>query len=1465
MKKFKRIINWTIWSLLALYLLIIALLQLPVVQGYLGGEISRALEDKLGTKVMVGKVAFGFPNRLIIDDVMLYDQKGKKMLGATRLSAKIDLYPLTKKKISVSSAQLFGLNGVFYQENDQTKPNYQFVLDSLASKDSTQHSPLDLRINSLVVRRGAIRYDRYDLPRSNGQFNLAHLSVSNFSTHIMLNELTDSTLSVTVKRLSFKEASGLRLNQLKLKLVADHQQAALRNLTVKLPNTHLQADSLCMTYRFDDGQLIKPSIRFKGCVNESYITPSDIKCFIPQLSSFESLIRLRTSFSGTSTTMNVSELEVSSQPEGLQLSANGSVSNFERPRWHVNVGNLNLSSKTIDFITRNLNIKNVHIPDAVTRLGDVRFRGEAGGAGESVSTKGILYTDAGNAKIGIGLRGSQLTGRLETDKLDLHRILANNDFGDISTRISIDGDLRALKGYPAKSLTMIGTITKFNYKKHVFNDLHIDGSYHDHTFDGALAINDPNGSINMKGLFKTTLQEPLYRLTAEIRDLNMGMLGMTGTWKDRRISADILADFGGSSINSANGIIDLQNLSVSSPQDHFMLQHLSLSADQNDGEQLVKVDSDFGNATIRGKFDYKTIVSSLQAQLTRRLPTIPGINNLKKGGNNDFTISATVNNTDWLHNLLGVPAIIHEPMYLYGRLNDLHNDLTIECSIPDITYDGSRYKDARLSLTSPNDSLVANISVNKKMDNGQLFSYDIQSNAFNNQLNTLIRFNNNQRHAFKGSIDTSTRFFDDANKKSAAHINVHPSEILVNDTVWHVQPSDIIYSDNHLIVDHFAVNHNKQHLLISGKATNNEKDTLFIDLQDVNVNYITNLVNFHSVEFDGLATGRAYIASAFKDLSASANLIVNHFTFEDGNMGTLHAGVNWNKREKQIDINAKAVDGLDKFTDIIGYVSPAKNFIDLGIYANNTRLEFLESFCGSFMRNVEARASGKLRLSGPLNNINLTGKAVTNGKLDISSLNTTYWLRNDTIRLIPNEIIFEHDTIYDRDNHTGIVTGALHHKSLTNLSYDIDITAKNLLAYDFDDYRDETFFGTVWATGSCAIHGKSGEIVMDIHAKPEKGSFIEYNASAPDAIANQEFIQWRDNTPGSPSSLSEPETDENAFDDNIASDMHLNFLIDCTPDATLRLLMDKHSGDMIALNGNGTIRATYYNKGAFDMFGTYLVDHGTYKLTIQNIIKKDFQFQQGSTIVFGGNPYDAILNLKALYTVNGVPLSDLNIGRSFSNNNIRVDCIMNITGNPNEPKVDFDLDLPTVNSDAKQMVRSIINGQEEMNQQVICLLGVGRFYTLENNNAEENAQQSQTSLAMQSLLSGTISQQINNVLSSVINNNNWNFGANISTGDEGWNNAEYEGLLSGRLLNNRLLINGQFGYRDNANATTSFIGDFDIRYLLLPSGNLSVKVYNQTNDRYFTKNSLNTQGVGLLMKKDFNDWRELFGWFRRRK
>lgn len=88
---------------------------------------------------------------------------------------------------------------------------------------------------------------------------------------------------------------------------------------------------------------------------------------------------------------------------------------------------------------------------------------------------------------------------------------------------------------------------------------------------------------------------------------------------------------------------------------------------------------------------------------------------------------------------------------------------------------------------------------------------------------------------------------------------------------------------------------------------------------------------------------------------------------------------------------------------------------------------------------------------------------------------------------------------------------------------------------------------------------------------------------------------------------------------------------------------------------------------------------------------------------------------------------------------------------------------------------------------------------------------------------------------------------------------EIEGLLNGRLLNNQLLINGNFGYRDKSTySTNNFIGDFDVQWLLNPAGTIRLKAYSETNDRYFTKSTLTTQGIGILLKRDFDTLRDLF-------
>ena len=714
-----------------------------------------------------------------------------------------------------------------------------------------------------------------------------------------------------------------------------------------------------------------------------------------------------------------------------------------------------------------------------------------------------------------------------------------------------------------------------------------------------------------------------------------------------------------------------------------------------------------------------------------------------------------------------------------------------------------------------------------------------------------------------GTVNMVTSLYKNDEGVNEVHVRVMPSRLVLKDNLWDLEPCDVLYSDKRLMIDHFTLHHDDEHLIIDGIASTHADDSLMLDMQGLDVAYVQEAVGFRSVRFGGRATGRAYVSQAFSSPEAWADINVGDFLFQEARIGNLEAFATWNGEEGQIDFEAVIDDGADAQTFVDGYVSPRRKELDLGIQAQGTSIGFVQSFTRSFISSIEGQAYGDVRIYGPLKAIDMTGEVAVRGKASVRPLGTTYSFANDTVRLRPGDVNFTDFIVTDRDGHQGTLNGDVTFTHFKNIHFDLRADADRLLAYDFPQMDAGGLIGgTVWANGQAVMKGSPGEVTIDCDVTPTSGSYFVYNASSPDAISNQQFITWSEGEEASRSSsptshLTSPTSHPSPLTPHSA-DLHLNLRINATPDATLRLLMDQNSGDIINLNGSGTLRASYYNKGAFQMFGTYNIERGSYSMTIQNLLKKNFQFQQGSTMVFNGDPYSATLNWKAVHTVNGVSLSDLGLGNQFTSNTIRVNCLMNIVGTAGEPRVEFDLEMPTVNSEEQQMIRSIMASEQELNQQVVYLLGIGRFYTQGVNNS--NAQgYGQTELAMQSLLSGTVSSQINQLLSQFVKNDDWNFGANISTGNEGWHNAEYEGVVSGRMLNNRLLLNGQFGYRDNATqASPSFIGDFDIQYLLTPGGSLALKAYNQTNDRYFTHSSLNTQGVGLIMKKDFSGLRDLF-------
>lgn len=1471
MKWLRHTINTVVWVLLTFYVTLTISVNIPAVQKYFGREVSSALSEKFGTKVCVGRIDVGLFNRIIIDDVTMLDHQRHPLLRAGRISAKLDLLRLPYNEICITSAQLFGADIHINRASASARPNYQFVVDSLASKDTTGHSKLNLQIHSLVIRRGALRYDQFDMLRMH-TLDIHHLNIKNISTHILLSDLTKDAGSINIKKLSLTEQCGLYIQKLTAKVTLSSHRLALDHLFLRTPTSKINLREIIADFQRKDDKIDWNSMSYVGSIKPSVISTYDISCLTDKIKRSQDNIQLSTRFHGTKHHVTVENVHfdvfhgAARKSSILHFSGDiHSTLDSHQPNWSIICHSLYINQE-------GKNIFNVDLPAVTDRLDHLAFTGSGRGKGtRQIHVSGSLLSDAGNAKVNFKIDHQALAGYLETQRFNLQQITANKDLGELAANIKVAGNLRQ------KMFLADGRIDRIDFKGYPYQHININGAFRNETFSGHCSINDPNIVATIESKDGISLSRHHYVLDAEISHLRPSAVNLLkGKLGDTNYAVSLSANLSGSSLNNLNGLLKVTNFRARRGDESYELQSLQIKAGKSNHDHFVTMLSDFGHIEVTGQFDYATLLQSIQNVFIHQLPNIQTLTSFRyrPSHSNNFALTATILHDDWLRFFTGVDLNLLQPLSLTCSLDSKIEGIDCHVVAPDLSYNGGHYQNVNIIATSPNNQLNCRGSLTKTDDNRPGTDYQIQATAVGNTLRTSLSMDNHaKKQRLRGQLNADMAFLTNEKNQVVASIDVKKSHLFVGDSVYTIHADQLTYSKKHLTINNLNIASNSQSIRINGQASPNRDDSIIVDLNNVNVEYILDLVNFHSVDFSGNVNGKAYLSSLFGTPKAKGNIVVSDFQFEEGNMGTLNAYARWNNEKKQIDIDAIALDTMhtdrgfqDRRTVINGYVSPKRNDINLTFNAENARGEFLKGFCSNFMSDIDLSVNGKLNLWGDLNKLNLTGGAKVSGATTITPIDTRYYLSDDSVRFLVNEIRFAGDTIRDRLGNRGLLSGALYHTHLSHLSYDLHVKANNLLGYDLGPDDGNTVYGTISGTGSVDINGKPGEVNIKVDATPSRRSVMCYDITSPEAIGTQEFIQWvsRDSLQAQLVNTLPP-SDNDVKQEDVPTDIHINFLIHATPDATLKIIMDKTSGDYIDLNGTGIIRATYYNKGGVKLYGNYVVDRGIYKLTIQNIIKRDFTFKQGSTITFGGDPSYANLNLEAQYMLNSVNLADLQLGRRFSGNNIRVNCLMKVTGTPSDPKVDFDMDMPTVSADVKQMIYSIINSEDEMKQQVLYLLAVGRFYNKTENNAQDvETKESKTTLAMQSILSGQLSQQINNVLGSVVKNKNWNFGANISTGTEGWNNAEYEGILSGSLLNNRLLFNGQFGYRDNATtANQSFIGDFDIRYLIVPNGNLSVRIYNQTNDRYFTRNALNTQGVGFVIKHDFDNWKEL--WHRKKQ
>ena len=889
--------------------------------------------------------------------------------------------------------------------------------------------------------------------------------------------------------------------------------------------------------------------------------------------------------------------------------------------------------------------------------------------------------------------------------------------------------------------------------------------------------------------------------------------------------------------------------------------------------------SDFLSGTIEGVINPSTLGRTLTDMAAHTVPALLGHDEkLHSSGillshANDFTYSFELANAEELSRFLHLPVQIIYPVTIDGSVSSTAGTAYALVDAP-FLQQGDKIIESTVvqaSISASDDRADLYATTRFPTKKGPMTAVVDVSGA-DNRFDTDIDWNIDRKIPLNGRINFSTEVSRGDEGKLCADTRFNPGQITFGDDVWAIAPSSVIWCDGLLTVRDFSLTAGSQSIAADGVAGSGPDDCLSVRLADIELAAIFETLEIDKALIGGRATGTFNASQLLSKLPVltTDDLHVTGIGYNYCTLGDADVRARFDNDNQAFELDADIINPEGQHSRIWGKIFAASESLDLNFDARHIKVGFMKPFMEAFASDVQGYVSGQARLFGTFKNIDMDADIFAEDlRLKIDFTNTWY-TATDSIHVRPGLIDLKDITIRDVEGHTAMLNGWLRHDFFHNPTFDFRVSgARDFLSYNVTPKINPDWYGTVYGNGSARIQGKPGVVEIGVNMSTAPRSTFTFVLSDQLEAEQYSFISFRDRTEVQitdtilavpddiPAAVKEFQARMMAQNADEPSDYLMDIKVDITPEAQMIIVMDPVGGDRIKASGSGDLRMTYDSAdNDLRMYGTYTLDRGSYNFTLQDIIIKDFTIDPGSSITFRGDPYSAQLDIDAVYSVNA-NLSDLDESflqdKDLNRTNVPVQALLKVTGDMRQPDIAFDLRFPTLTSDIYRKVRSIISTEEMMNRQIIYLLALNRFYTPDYMTATRGSE-------LFSVASSTISSQLSSMLGKL--SDNWSIAPNLRSDRGDFSDVEVDLALSSRLLNNRLLFNGNFGYRDRSLNTNQFIGDFDIEYLLNPRGTWRLKAYNRYNDQnYYVRTAATTQGVGIMFRRDFDS---LLSWLRRK-
>ena len=1401
---------------------------------------------------------------------LLYEtiqQKMKMQIGDASIAAnKIDI---TQQNIKLEK---FTLNNskIYFAFNKHITTDTIIQKSTAAVTPSVK--PWMFSLSKLNWKANEIAYDDFNAQEISRGIDFNHISLSELDADI--DNLFDNGNEITasVHELKANDKSGFSLKHFESNLTYDSTHLELAALDIQANQSRIRNYFSIAYPSLSAFQNSIGEINVNADLINSTIALNDFAFFQPAIVDSLPVRSNQVFYISSKITGAVKDIHINS----LQLNAgsNTSVSatmnikglpEIDNTYFDITLNKLSTTDSDVQSI-----LKAGTIPDTSIALPpEILLSGYFRGSLNQFSTKGNLQSSFGNMSAVVDVTPNDVyNASVNTDHFDFGKLMLQPDtlLGTVTLEANLAG-----KGFSSDSMQGIAAIkvqqaflNNYNY-----HNILVNGNYTSSQFDGTASVNDSNLIMNYAGILNFDSLHSQYKFLVDIQSVDLQALHFTTS--DIRMKAELISDMKGNSLNNLTGTFDLRNMVIIKNDTLYTIDSALFVSISASAKKIIHIQSPFLVGDLQGDIALGDLSASLTQHFNRYFnssdTSMPAETALQ-----NFTFDLEMQSSE-LYTVL-VPSLQKfVPGKISGAFNNSIHKLNFDANIPEVKYSNMEADSLIFSFQSDATALTYNAGFSTMyVGKNKIINTSVYGKALNDSLSINLGMkdeNNMQQYLFAGSI---AKVYGDY------RLHFQHDGILLNYQSWNIAPDNyLVLSTGNFNAHNLSLVHGSQALKISS-TDKNANAPLEISFKEFEIEDLSHIIRDTANVVGGMIEGTLALKNLQTSAAFNANLVVSNFTFLNDTLGTITLTSD-NETVNRYNVNA-GVKGNGNNLTLKGYYSTLPNTSSLHFDADviNLNLASIEAYTLGQVTNLTGNVNGKLQVGGS------TVTPLINGEMNVDTagfnftyLNSYFKIENENLVFDNNRLLVQDFALLDSLNNAAIINGWIEPLTSPSIAFDLKIKTENFMAVNSVKTDTSLFYGKVIVDSYTSVTGNADFPKIEVKAKLKEGSALTV-AVLDDKIATIEsdgIVIFNSSSDSLNNIMTKTKIPSVVVPEQFKG-LELNAAIEVNKNSSLTIITDPASGDSLMVKGTATLNYTIDPSGKTSLTGRYEISEGVYQLSFYDFIKRKFILSPGSSIIWNGDPYEAELNLDAVYQLKTSPIDLLQsqvAGLSpEQQNTYRQQLLfllnMHMSGSLLQPIISFSIDVPEKDrGELGGVVYAKLNqlNQEEsaLNKQVFALLVLNRFV------ADDPLQTAQTfgpqDLARNSV-SQLLTQQLNrfagNYLKDIVSLDlNLNSYEDYSTGTA-QGRTQLNILASKDLFRNRLNVQAGGnvdleGARAKQNSVSNFAGDLSAEYKITPAGTLRLRVYRRNNYDVLEGQIVET-ALGLLFIRDFDRLRDIF-------